>query len=128
MCIFCSIMYYIWDNFWSIAQTILAWYAIYKAVLIAEEQIKISKYQAKLWEIQSLLSDIQIWWCNIAEQREIMHRIEDIFDSLTLKEKQKAFEDAKQWKETLDTIIEELLLQQKKVKLKQDELDSMNIY
>jgi len=122
-------MYYIWDNFWSIAQTILAWYAIYKAVLIAEEQIKISKYQAKLWEIQSLLSDIQIWWGNIVAQRDIINRIEDTYDSLpSLEKKKEAFNDAVKSKETLDLIINELLEQKNRIKIKQDELDNMNIY
>lgn len=130
MCGFCNFINNIFtvDNFWSIAQTILAWYAIYRAVLIANEQIKISKYQAKLWEIQSLLSDIQIWWSNLSQQSNLFDKIVNTFDSSsTLEDKKKAFDSAINSKETLDIIINELKEQKERVQIKQKELDSINI-
>lgn len=102
--------------------------AILCAIYIWLKQIRISKYQAKLWEIQSLLSDIQIWWSNLSGQTSLINNIINTFDSLdTIEDKKNAFDSAVSYKETLDIIIDELKEQKERVQAKQKELDNINI-
>lgn len=46
------ILSYIWNNFWSIIQTILSWIAIYYALDIANKQIRLSNEQGKVIDRQ----------------------------------------------------------------------------
>lgn len=109
MCI-CYILTYIWDNFWSIAQTWLAWYAIYRAVLIANEQIRlsnkqidISKYQSILWEMQSTMSNMQIHY-NLIEANNRLIIEKKIITNDATKSKDKHIEARKDISEILETI------------------------